>query len=100
VSLGVDRQFTIPESGVVMVLKKSLLRRWIEFVRMYSQSRAWPYGCLLLTVALIVLQFTVYAHIHFLLVMLVVTLMAFERLAFTELLAEKDQTIEELKART
>jgi hypothetical protein len=82
-----------------MVLKKSLLRRWIEFVRKYSQSRVWPYACLLLTLALVVLQFTDYAHFHFLLVMLVVTLMAFERLAFTELLAEKDKTIEELKRR-
>jgi hypothetical protein len=36
----------------------------------------------------------------FLLVMLVVTLMAFERLAFTEWFAEKDKTIEELRGRT
>ena len=49
--------------------------------------------CLQLTAALIILQFTKYAHFHFLLVMLVVTLMAYERLAFAELFAEQQSRI-------
>ena len=72
-------------------------RRWILFVRRYSKWRATPYGCLALTIVLVVLQFTKYEHAHFLLVMALVTLLTFERLAFTELLAEKDKEIETLK---
>jgi hypothetical protein len=82
-----------------VVLRRSLLHRWIEFVRKYSKSRVWPYACLTLTLALAVLEFTKYAHVHFLLVMVVVTMMAFERLAFTELLADKDSEIERLRGK-
>ncbi len=57
------------------------------FVLTHSRCRVWPYFCLVLTVTLVVLQFTKHARVHFLLVMLVVTLMAFERLAFAELFA-------------
>ena len=76
-----------------------LRHRWILFVARYSKTRIWPYTCLILTVLLIVLEFTKYAHFHFLLVMAVLTLMAYERLAFTELLAERDKEIEALKGR-
>ena len=73
--------------------------RWILFVARYSKTRIWPYTCLMLTVLLVILQFTKYAHFHFLLVMVVLTVMAYERLAFTELLAEKEREIEALKGR-
>jgi len=78
-------------------MKTPMLQRWVTFVARYSKWRVWPYTCLLLTLALIAIQFTKYAHFHFLLVVLVVTLMAFERLGFTELLAAKDKEIERLK---
>ena len=74
-----------------------LRHQWALFVLRHSRSRIWPYGCLLITLTLIVLQFTKYAHFHFLLVMLVVTLMAYERLAFAELFAEQKKRIETLE---
>jgi hypothetical protein len=74
-----------------------LRRRWILVVRKYSKWRTAPYACLVLTIILAILQFTKYGHAHFLLVMSLVTLLAFERLAFTELLEEKDKEIETLK---
>jgi hypothetical protein len=64
-------------------------RKWALFVLQHSRPRLWLFFCLLLTAALVILQFTKYAHFHFLLVMLVVTLMAYERLAFAELFAEQ-----------
>jgi len=77
---------------------KILLRhRWIMFVKKYSKWPATPYSCLILTIILIILQFTKYEHAHFLLVMALVTLLTFERLAFTELLMEKEKQIELLK---
>jgi hypothetical protein len=99
VELGVTQRST-DRVGDIAVMKGSLLRRWIEFVRKYSKWRVWPYSCLIVTLALAVLEFTKYAHVHFLLIMIVVTIMAFERLAFTELLADKDIEIERLKGRT
>ena len=66
----------------------------------YSHPRLWLYFCLLLTAALIVLQFTKYAHFHFLLVMVVLTLMAYERLAFAELVADQRKRIDDLEGRT
>jgi hypothetical protein len=48
---------------------------------------------MLLALVLLVLQFTKYAHLHFLLVMAVVTLMAYERLAFAELFAHQKSSI-------
>jgi hypothetical protein len=54
-----------------------------------SHARLWLYFCLLLTAAPTILQFTKYAHVHFLLDMLVATVMAYERLAFAELFAEQ-----------
>ena len=71
----------------------TLRRKWALFVLEHSHPRLWLYFCLLLTAALIILQFTKYAHFHFLLVMLVVTLMAYERLAFAELFAEQQSRI-------
>jgi hypothetical protein len=44
-----------------------------------------------------ILQFTKYARPHFLLIMLPVTLMLFERLAFTELLSARDSEIRRLQ---
>ena len=73
-------------------------QRWAMFVSRHSRGRVWPYFCLLLTIALIVLQFTRYSRIHFLLIMLVVTLLSFERLAFAELLADRDLEIARLRA--
>jgi hypothetical protein len=78
-------------------MKTPLRQRWALFVLRYSRSRIWPYFCLLLTLALVVLQFTRYAHVHFLLVMAVVTLMAYERLAFAELFAQQRSRIAELE---
>ena len=73
--------------------------RWILFVAKYSKTRIWPYTCLILTALLVALEFTKYAHFHFLLVMVVLTVMAYERLAFTELLAQRDKEIEALKSK-
>jgi hypothetical protein len=67
------------------------------FVQRYSRWPICPYSSLFLTVALVILQFTKYAHIHFLLIMLPVTLLLFERLAFAELLAAKDAEIRRLQ---
>jgi hypothetical protein len=66
-----------------------LRRKWALIVLEHSHPRLWLCFCLLLTAALIILQFTRYARFHFLLVMLVTTVMAFERLAFAELFAEQ-----------
>ncbi len=74
-----------------------LRRRWILFVAKHSKWRTTPYACLVLTIILAILQFTKYEHAHFLLVMALVTLLAFERPAFTELLEEKEKEIETLK---
>jgi len=52
---------------------------------------------LLLTIILLVLQLTRYARVHFLLIMLVVTLLAFERWGFAELLTARDEEIENLR---
>jgi hypothetical protein len=54
---------------------------------------------MLLTLVLVVLQFTKYAHLHFLLVMAVVTLMAYERVAFAELSAHQKSRIVSLENR-
>jgi hypothetical protein len=72
-------------------------RKWAFFVIQHSHPRVWLYFCALLTTALILLQFTKHAHVHFLLVMLVVTLMAYERLAFAELFAEQKISIDALE---
>ncbi len=71
-----------------------LRQKWALFVLPHSRNRLWPYFCLALMLALVVLQFTKYAHIHFLLVMLIVTLMAYERWAFAELFAEQRSCLE------
>jgi hypothetical protein len=92
-----------PQSQHTAFMKTSLLQRWAAFVYKRSLSRVWPYACLLLTIVLCVLQilcilhFTEHSHIHFLLIMLVVTLMAFERLGFSELLMGRDKEIERLR---
>ena len=70
---------------------------WAIFVSKHSRGRTWPYFCLLLTITLAVLQFTPYARIHFLLIMMPVTGWSFERLAFAELLAERDAEIARLR---
>ncbi len=75
-------------------MKTPLLQRWAKFVLAHSRCRVWPYFCLALTATLVALQFTKYARGHFLLVMLVVTLMAFERLAFAELFAANQAQID------
>jgi hypothetical protein len=64
-------------------------RKWALFVLEHSYPRLWLSFCLLLTAGLIILQFTKYAHVHFLLIMLVATVMVYERLAFAELFAEQ-----------
>ena len=84
-------------------MKTPLLQRWAGFVYKRSLSRVWPCACLSLTIVLCLLEilcllhFTEHSHIHFLLIMLVVTFMAFERLGFSELLAAKDSEINKLK---
>jgi hypothetical protein len=75
-------------------------QRWALFVSAHAHGRNWPYFCLLLTITLGILQFTRYARVHFLLVMLPVTAWAFERLAFTELLAERDAEVARLRRHT
>jgi len=77
-------------------MKPPLRHRWALFVQRHSQGPAWPYACLLLTVILCILQFTKYAHLHFLLIMMVLTVMSFERWAFAELLTARDREIERL----
>ena len=72
-------------------------QRWALFVSKHSRGRAWPYFCLLLTLTLAVLQFTRFARVHFLLIMVPVTAWVFERLAFTELLSERDDEIATLR---
>ena len=59
----------------------TLRRKWAVFVLRYSYPRLWLSFCTLLTATLVVLQFTRYAHFHFLLVMMVLILMDYERLA-------------------
>ena len=81
-------------------MKPPLRQRWALFVLRYSRSPIWPYSCLVLTLVLIVLQFTRFAHFHFLLVMLVVTLMAYARWAFAELFAEQNSRLETFEKRT
>jgi hypothetical protein len=75
----------------------TLRRKWAFFVLKHSHPRLWLHFCLLLTATLIILQFTKYARVHFLLVMLVATLMAYERLAFAELFAEQKIRIDALE---
>ena len=70
-------------------MKTTFRRRWVLFVLRYSRPRLWYYFCLALTGTLTVLQFTRFARVHFLLVMVVLTLMACERLAFAELFTER-----------
>jgi hypothetical protein len=74
-------------------------QRWALFVIRYARPKAWLYFCTILTLTLVALQFTRYARIHFLLVMLVLTLMAFERLAFAELFATQQRRIDALENR-
>jgi hypothetical protein len=73
------------------------------FVYRHSQRRVWPYSYLLLTIILCILEilrilhFINHSHIHFLLIMLVMTLLGFERLGFSELLMARDKEIERLR---
>jgi hypothetical protein len=76
-----------------------LRQRWALFVIRYSRPKAWLYFCLILTLALGAVQFKKYVRIHFLLVMIVPTLMAFERLALAELFATQQRRIEALENR-
>lgn len=73
-------------------------QRWATFVLKHSRWGICPYSSLSLTLFLLILQFTRYAHPHFLLIMLLLTLLFFERLAFAELLAAKDLEIKRLQA--
>ncbi len=77
-------------------MKPPLRHRWALFVQRHSPGPAWPYGCLLLTIVLGILQFTKHAHLHFLLIMVVLTVMMFERWAFVDLLTARDREIEKL----
>jgi hypothetical protein len=79
-------------------MKTPLRQKWALFVLRYSRSPIWPYSCLVLTLGLVALQFTKYAHFHFLLVMVVLTLMAYERWAFAELFAGQKRRIEALES--
>src|SRR3989442_10003422 len=81
-------------------MNATLRRKWALFFLQHSHPRLWLSFCLLLTAALISLQLTKYAHFHFLLVMLVVTLIAYERLAFAELFAEQKRRIDALEKQT
>lgn len=74
-----------------------LRQKWATFVQHHSRWRACPYCSLLLTLLLLILQFTKYAHFHFLLMMILLTIMLFERLAFAELLAARDSEIKRLQ---
>ncbi len=74
-----------------------LRQRWATFVLKYSRWRICPYSSLLLTIVLVIMQFTNYARPHFLLMMLLLTLMLFERLAFAELFAARDAEIRTLR---
>lgn len=78
-------------------MNRRLLRRWASFVLRHSLTPVWPYFCLLLTLSLLALEFTPYAHFHFLLIAALLTLMAFERWGFAQLLAEKDAEIKRLR---
>jgi hypothetical protein len=80
-----------------MLIKIPLRQRWAMVVQRYSRWRALPYCSLVGTLVLVMLQFTKYAHFHFLLMLALFTLMLFERLAFSELLAARDREIERLQ---
>jgi len=84
------------------IMKASLLQRWVTFVYRHSQRRVWPYSYLSLTIVLCILEilrvlhFASHSHVHFLLLMLLLTLLGFERLGFSELLMGRDREIERL----
>jgi hypothetical protein len=81
-----------------MSKKIPLRQRWGLFVKRYSKWRALPYCSLWVTLMLVILQFTRYAHLHFLLLMALFTILLFERLAFSELLSARDLEIERLRS--
>ena len=96
--LTVTRQQTYVE-----FMKTSLLQKWVAFVYRHSQGRVWPCFYLSITIVLCILEilhhfhFTEHSHIHFLLIMLVITLLGFERFGFSQLLLARDREIERLR---
>jgi len=84
-------------------MKASILERWVTFVYWHSRGLGWPCFYLSITIILCVLEIlrichvTEHSHIHFLLIMLVVTLWGFERLGFSRLLMAREREIERLR---
>jgi hypothetical protein len=80
----------------------SLLEKWVMFVYRHSQGRVWPCFYLSITIVLCILEIlhlfhvTEHSHIHFLLIMLVMTLLGFERFGFSRLLMAREREIERL----
>ena len=73
------------------------------FIYRHSQGRVWPCFYLSITIVLCILEilhrFHVieHSHIHFLLIMLVMTLLGFERFGFSRLLMAREREIERLR---
>ena len=84
-------------------MKASLLEKWVLFIYRHSQGRGWPCFYLSITIILCVLEIlhifhiTEHSHIHFLLIMLVMTLLGFERFGFSRLLVAREREIEGLR---
>jgi hypothetical protein len=83
-------------------MKTSLLEKWVMFVYRHSQGRVWPCIYLSITIVLCILEIlylfhvTEHSHIHFLLIMLVMTLLGIERFGFSKLLMAREREIERL----
>lgn len=73
------------------------------FVYRHSRGPGWLCFYLSITIILCVLEIlrifhiTEHSHIHFLLIMLVMTLLGFERLGFSRLLMARQQEIDRLR---